>query len=323
LHPDLVTLDMEMPVMDGIETLKALRKTHPKLPIVMFSTLTERGSSATMDALSLGASDYVTKPANVGSVIEGMGRIREDLIPKIKALCGRKNPVASPLVAQPRPASRFTRGARTPDSAGTVDILAIGVSTGGPNALAELMPALGKNFPVPVVIVQHMPPLFTRLLAERLGAISGFKCQEGSEGQLLRPGQLWVAPGGFHMVTERVRDGVILRLNEERPENSCRPAVDVLFRSVAKCYGSKVLSVVLTGMGQDGLKGCEAIAAAGGQVLAQDEASSVVWGMPGAVSTAGLADKTLPLKELAPEILRRIPAGAYANPSPPLPKSVQ
>jgi two-component system chemotaxis response regulator CheB len=323
LHPDLVTLDMEMPVMDGIETLKALRKTHPKLPIVMFSTLTERGSSATMDALSLGASDYVTKPANVGSVIEGMGRIREDLIPKIKALCGRKNPAPSPLLPQPRPAPRFTRGARTPDSAGTVDILAIGVSTGGPNALAELMPALGKNFPVPVVIVQHMPPLFTRLLAERLGAISGFKCQEGSEGQLLRPGQLWVAPGGFHMVTERVRDGVILRLNDDRPENSCRPAVDVLFRSIAKCYGPKVLSVVLTGMGQDGLKGCEAIAAAGGQVLAQDEASSVVWGMPGAVSTAGLADKTLPLKELAPEILRRIPAGAYANPSPPLPKSVQ
>lgn len=321
LHPDLVTLDMEMPVMDGIETLKALRKTHPKLPIVMFSTLTERGSSATMDALSLGASDYVTKPANVGSVIEGMERIREELIPKIKALCGRKVPTTPTPVAQPRPEPRFPRVARSTGTAAGIDILAIGVSTGGPNALAELMPALGKNFPVPVVIVQHMPPLFTRLLAERLGAISGFRCQEGSEGQLLRPGQLWVAPGGFHMVTERVRDGVILHLNEERPENSCRPAVDVLFRSVAKCYGSKVLSVVLTGMGQDGLKGCEAIAAAGGQVLAQDEVSSVVWGMPGAVSNAGLADKVLPLKELAPEILKRVQAGASSAPFPPPPKS--
>ncbi len=321
LHPDLVTLDMEMPVMDGIETLKALRKTHPKLPIVMFSTLTERGSSATMDALSLGASDYVTKPANVGSVIEGMGRIREELIPKIKALCGHKGSAGAELVSPPRPEPRFPRVTRGFGAAGGVDVLAIGVSTGGPNALAELMPALGKNFPVPVVIVQHMPPLFTRLLAERLGAISGFKCREGSEGQLLLPGQLWVAPGGFHMVTERVRDGVILHLNEERPENSCRPAVDVLFRSVAKCYGARVLSVVLTGMGQDGLRGCEAIAATGGQILAQDEASSVVWGMPGAVSNAGLADKILPLKELAPEILRRLQTGAPANPFPPPPKS--
>jgi len=317
LHPDLVTLDVEMPVMDGLETLKALRKTHPKLPVIMFSTLTERGSSATMDALSLGASDYVTKPANVGSVIEGMGRIREDLIPKIKALCGRTSPFAA-VPAPQRIEARFPRIARGSRGAG-IDIVAIGVSTGGPNALAELMPALGKNFPVPVVIVQHMPPLFTRLLAERLGAISGFKCQEGSAGQMLRPGQLWVAPGGFHMETERVRDGVILQLNEERPENSCRPAVDVLFRSVAKAYGSKVLSIVLTGMGQDGLKGCEAIAAAGGQVLVQDEASSIVWGMPGAVSAAGLADKVLPLKELAPEILRRIQSNPAPTAPPPLP----
>jgi two-component system chemotaxis response regulator CheB len=313
LHPDLVTLDMEMPVMDGLETLKVLRKTQPKLPVIMFSTLTERGSSATMDALSIGASDYVTKPANVGSVIEGMGRIREELIPKIKALCAVKLPAPTPQPALLRPEFRLTRPVRRPAQGGGIEILAIGVSTGGPNALAELMPALGKNFPVPVVVVQHMPPLFTRLLADRLGAISGFKCREGVEGELLRPGQLWVAPGGFHMVTERVRDGVMLHLHDEKPENSCRPAVDVLFRSVAKCYGAGVLSVVLTGMGQDGLKGCEAISAAGGQILVQDEASSVVWGMPGAVSNAGLAEKVLPLGELGPEILRRL----QSVPSPP------
>lgn len=316
LHPDIVTLDMEMPVMDGLETLKALRKTNQKVPIIMFSTLTERGSSATLDALSLGASDYVTKPANVGSVIEGMSRIREELIPKIKALCKRKNPalpaVSSTATVPQRP-QRVLPSARSSAGAGGVEVLAIGVSTGGPNALAELMPALGKDFPVPVVIVQHMPPLFTRLLAERLGSISGFRCQEGSQGQLIRPGQAWVAPGGFHMETERVRDGVMLTLNEEKPENSCRPAVDVLFRSVTKCYGSKVLAVVLTGMGQDGLKGCEVVHAAGGQILAQDEATSVVWGMPGAVSQAGLAEKILPLKELAAEILKRVHAG---TPSP-------
>jgi two-component system chemotaxis response regulator CheB len=306
LHPDIVTLDMEMPVMDGIETLKALRKSHSKLPVIMFSTLTERGSSATLDALALGASDYVTKPANVGSVIEGMERIREELIPKIKALCRRKDITTAGVQAAPAIEARPQRVFKAIKPSSGVDVLAIGVSTGGPNALAELLPALGKNFPVPVVIVQHMPPLFTRLLAERLGNISGFRCQEGSVGQLIRPGQVWVAPGGFHMETERVRDGVILQLNEEKPENSCRPAVDVLFRSVAKTYGSKVLAVVLTGMGQDGLKGCEVIQAAGGQILAQDEASSVVWGMPGAVSNAGLAEKVLPLKELAAEILKRV-----------------
>ena len=314
LHPDLVTLDMEMTVMDGIETLKALRKSQPKLPVIMFSTLTERGSSATMDALSLGASDYVTKPANVGSVIEGMGRIREELIPKIKALCASKFTAPTPQPSPPRPEFRSTRPVRRSAQGGGIEILAIGVSTGGPNALAELMPALGKNFPVPVVVVQHMPPLFTRLLADRLGAISGFKCREGAEGELLRPGQLWVAPGGFHMVTERVRDGVMLHLHDEKPENSCRPAVDVLFRSVAKCYGAGVLSVVLTGMGQDGLKGCEAVSAAGGQILVQDEASSVVWGMPGAVSNAGLAEKVLPLSELGPEILRRLQSAPSSSP---------
>ena len=312
LHPDIVTLDMEMPVMDGIETLKALRKTHPKLPIIMFSTLTERGSSATLDALSLGASDYVTKPANVGSVIQGMERIREELIPKIKALCRRKDDVTS------LPQTRSITGPPTPripvnpKGSSKIGVLAIGVSTGGPNALAELLPALGKNFPVPVVVVQQMPPLFTRLLAERLGNISGFRCQEGVAGQFIRPGQLWVAPGGFHMETERVRDGVILHLHEEKPENSCRPAVDVLFRSVAKSYGAGVLAVVLTGMGQDGLKGCETIQAAGGQILVQDEASSVVWGMPGAVANAGLAEKMLSLKELASEILKRVQAGPPA-----------
>jgi len=315
LHPDIVTLDVEMPVMDGLETLKALRKINQKVPVIMFSTLTERGSNATLDALSLGASDYVNKPANVGSIIEGMGRIRDELIPKIKALCKRVNhlvqPALSPGPIIQRP-TRILSSSRSSSGTRGVDVVAIGVSTGGPNALAELMPALGKDFPVPIVMVQHMPPLFTRLLAERLGSISGFRCQEGSQGQLIRPGQAWVAPGGFHMETERVRDGVILTLNEEKPENSCRPAVDVLFRSVAKCYGSKVLAVVLTGMGQDGLKGCEVVHAAGGQILAQDEPTSVVWGMPGAVSLAGLAEKILPLKEIAPEILKRVHAGASA-----------
>ena len=303
LKPDVITLDIEMPVMDGLATLKALRKIHPKLPVIMFSTLTERGSTATMDALALGASDYVAKPANVGGVLAGMDKIRDDLIPKIKALCHRAPPIKQVMQAL-APVSRVPR---TPGSAASgVDILAVGVSTGGPNALAEFVPALGRRFPVPIVIVQHMPPLFTRLLAERLAVVSGIVCKEGFEGAVLKPGELWIAPGGMHMEVEKTGAIYRLRLTEDPPENSCRPAVDVLFRSVAKAYGSKTIAVVLTGMGQDGMRGAEHIRAAGGQILVQDEASSVVWGMPGAVANAGLAEKILPLKELAAEVVSRV-----------------
>jgi two-component system chemotaxis response regulator CheB len=303
LKPDIITLDIEMPVMDGLSTLRALRKIHPKLPVIMFSTLTERGSTATMDALALGASDYVAKPANVGGVLAGMDKIRDDLIPKIKALCHRAPP--------PKPTTQSSlqvnRAPRASVASGSgVEILAVGVSTGGPNALAEFIPALGRRFPVPIVIVQHMPPLFTRLLAERLAAVSGLLCKEGFEGAMLRPGELWIAPGGFHMEVEKAGPSYRLRLTEEPPENSCRPAVDVLFRSVAKVFGPKTLAVVLTGMGQDGMRGAEHIRAAGGVTLVQDEASSVVWGMPGAVASAGLAEKILPLKELAAEVVSRV-----------------
>jgi two-component system chemotaxis response regulator CheB len=172
---------------------------------------------------------------------------------------------------------------------------------------------LGMRFPLPILIVQHMPPLFTRLLAERIASVSGIPTREAKDRDTIRPGQILIAPGGQHMTAERGREGVRVRLNEDPPENSCRPAVDVLFRSAATAFAEKTLAVVLTGMGQDGLKGSEAIRAAGGQVLVQDEASSVVWGMPGAVYNAGLADNMLPLKELAAEIYKRIEAGNSAG----------
>jgi two-component system chemotaxis response regulator CheB len=318
VNPDLVTLDMEMPVMDGLQTLAAIRKTYPKLPVIIFSTLTERGARAALDALSLGANDYVTKPANVGSVSAAMEQIRSELIPKIKALCRRAptSPAATPSGSEAE--ARKPIAAR-PTTLFRPEILAIGVSTGGPNALSALLPGLSRNFPVPIVIVQHMPPLFTRLLAERLAALWAFPAREGEAGALLRPGEIWLAPGGFHMEIAKATDGVRLRTHEGPAENSCRPAVDVLFRSVAQVFGPRSLAVVLTGMGQDGLRGCECIREAGGQVLAQDEASSVVWGMPGAVSQAGLAEKVLPLDELAAEINRRVQAGfpRAATPKPP------
>ena len=318
VNPDLVTLDIEMPVMDGLQTLVAIRKTYPKLPVIMFSTFTERGAGATLDALSLGANDYVTKPANMGSVGAAMEQIRGELIPKIKALC-RRAPTA-PAAAPPGPGAEARKPvAARPAALARPEILAIGVSTGGPNALSALLPGLSGNFPVPIVIVQHMPPLFTRLLAERLAALWALPAREGEAGALLRSGEVWLAPGGFHMEVVKATDGVRLRTHEGPPENSCRPAVDVLFRSVAQVFGPRSLAVVLTGMGQDGLRGCECIREAGGQVLAQDEASSVVWGMPGAVSHAGLAEKVLPLDELAAEINRRVQAGSprAATPKPP------
>ncbi len=307
VNPDLITLDIEMPVMDGLQTLAAIRKTHPKLPVIMFSTLTERGATATLDALALGATDYVNKPANVGSVGAAILRISEELIPKIKGLC-RRGPAA--LAGAPPRASAEVRKITEsrPATLAAAKVLAIGVSTGGPNALSALLPGLARNFPAPIVIVQHMPPLFTRLLAERLATVSGLPAREGEEGTMLRPGEISVAPGGFHMEVKRAVDGVRLHTHEGPPENSCRPAVDVLFRSVAQVFGDRALAVVLTGMGQDGLRGSECIREAGGQVLAQDEASSVVWGMPGAVCQAGLAAKVLPLSGLAMEINRRVQA---------------
>lgn len=299
LHPDLVTLDIEMPVMNGLEALAQMRKLYPRMPVIMFSTLTERGAAATLDALSLGASDYAAKPSSDGgSVSAAKECIRDGLIPKIKALCGRC-PVKSatmPLLA-PR---RTVMGDRR------IEIVAIGISTGGPNALVEVIPRLPKNLPAPVVIVQHMPPLFTQMLAQRLGSRSPLAVREGEAGTTLAPGHVWIAPGNYHMIVVRRGTVVTLGLNQEPLENSCRPAVDVLFRSVAKVYGPNVLAVVMTGMGSDGALGAKQIHEAGGEVLAQDETSSVVWGMPGAVVEAGLADKVCPLRDMAHEIVRRV-----------------
>jgi two-component system chemotaxis response regulator CheB len=313
VNPDVITLDVEMPEMDGLETLVEIRKLYPRLPVIMFSTLTERGAVTTLDALTLGASDYVTKPANVGSVAAAQQSLREQLVPKVKNLCGkpeRCSPVplkVSQSFARSLPPTSPVRAAKP------VDIVAIGVSTGGPNALAQVVPEFPADFPVPIVIVQHMPPVFTRLLAERLDAQSPLKISEAAFGDELRPGHIYLAPGNYHMIVKREGNKIRMQTNQEPPENSCRPAVDVLFRSVADVYGAGSFGVVLTGMGQDGLRGCERIREVGGQNIAQDEASSVVWGMPGFVAKAGLADQVLPLKEIAAEIIRRVGKGRPAN----------
>jgi two-component system chemotaxis response regulator CheB len=311
LNPDAVTMDIEMPEMNGIEAVRALRRTHPRLPVVMFSTLTERGASATLDALAAGASDYVTKPSNVGSIAESQNSVREQLIPKLKALTARRTPAAAAAVPIPVPPAPRTSPARRPRGGG-FGVLAIGCSTGGPDALAAVIPALPADLSVPVVVVQHMPPVFTRLLAARLDGRSQVGVAEAVHGEPLVPGRVLIAPGGSHLVVRRAGTSVVAELTDDPPENFCRPAVDVLFRSVASVYGERVLAAVLTGMGRDGEKGAAKIRGGGGEVVVQDEATSVVWGMPGAVAMAGQADRVLPLEQIGPHLasaLARIHTG--------------
>ncbi len=300
LQPDLVTLDLEMPGMTGIEVLQEIRREHPRLPVIMLSALTEKGAHATLEALAAGASDYVTKPSGAGDMQAARTQLRNQLVPKIKALCNLQEIVRG----TPAPRIRRPRSKR-------IEIVVIGSSTGGPNALEQVFESLPADLEVPVLIAQHMPPLFTASLAQRITDRTGFQLEEAVDGRKLEPGRGWIAPGDFHLeVAGRVPT---LRLNQNPPENSCRPAVDVLFRSVAPLFGQSVLAVVLTGMGQDGLLGCEAIAESGGHVLVQDRESSVVWGMPGAVARAGLAEAELPLESVGPEITRRVRNAGTAN----------
>jgi two-component system chemotaxis response regulator CheB len=333
LKPDVLTLDVEMPIMDGLQTLVEVRKTYKKLPIIMFSTLTERGAGATLDALERGASDYVCKPANVGSLSESMEAVRSQLIPKIKSLTGRAPIVpagraARPAFGAPPPGAGGRPGA--PGAAGSlaappapgasgplkaaapgnrVDVVAIGVSTGGPDALTTVVTALPANFPVPVVVTQHMPPVFTQLFAQRLNAKSKVEVKEAAAGDPLKPGHVYIAPGDWHMRFKQAANGPVVVLDQGPQENYCRPAVDPMFRSICEMYGSHILSVIMTGMGSDGHRGAEQIIRGGGTLLVQDEATSVVWGMPGAAVQAGLPCEVLPLGKLADTITQRVNAG--------------
>jgi two-component system chemotaxis response regulator CheB len=297
-NPDVISLDIEMPEMDGIETLRHIRRDYPHLRVIMFSTLTERGAEITLTALAAGADDYVTKASNEGSLDRSMARLRAELLPKIKQFfaVGSTSPTPVALTALPRP------GIQRPAMLSRV--LAIGVSTGGPAALAAILPLLPASFPLPVLVVQHMPPLFTRFLAERLRTLCSLPVEEAVHGMQITSGKILIAPGDFHLRVSSHGNGVYALLDTTAPLNSCRPSVDALFRSVADVYGGAAIGVILTGLGQDGLRGAEALKARGATILAQDEPSSVVWGMPGAVVKARLADRVLPLDRVIPEILQ-------------------
>jgi two-component system chemotaxis response regulator CheB len=303
-RPQVVLLDLEMPVMDGMTALPLLLRQQPRPAVIVASALTQKGAAITMAALRAGASDYIPKPGAAGGGMAAPG-FRAELIAKVIgwARMGRK-PQAAP--ARLRPV--LPGPGRTPRA------VAIGCSTGGPQALMALMRGLTRPLPVPLVVVQHMPAGFTAMLANHLDHIGQTRSAEAKNGELLRPGQLYLAPGERHLLVEAQGGDLVARLSDAPPEHFCRPAVDPMLRSLTAASGGAVLAIIMTGMGQDGLLGCQAVAEAGGTVLAQDEASSVVWGMPGAIARAGLARALLPPEALAEQILaatalrHRIPA---------------
>ncbi len=307
LRPDLVLLDVEMPVMDGLVTLRKLRAQGHKMPVIMCSSLTQRGAKVTIEALACGASDYVAKPAGQASRESAIKALSQDLFSKIRALFIQQQQQVFPGGARPPQGPLPAPPLETKAISSIPAALAIGVSTGGPAALDILLPALPQGFRLPVLIVQHMPELFTKLFAERLSGRCRLPVHEAVEGEPVLPGTVYIAKGDWHLevlAAAHIGSAATLRVAQGPQENHCRPAVDVLFRSMAAVYGPGVLAVVLTGMGSDGLKGCRAVRERGGSVLAQDQATSAVWGMPGAVAQAGLAHKVLPLDAIAGEIVR-------------------
>lgn len=296
---DVIVLDVEMPEMDGLSTLRELRRRPGSPRVIMFSAHTTEQARATVEALALGAADCVAKPSSLSGSDAAQTIALQALKERIHMLTRRpvrRSPASGPYAPPILPQSGSRR---------RIEVVAIGASTGGPNALCQMFARLPAFFPVPILIVQHMPAGFTGPFAERLTRESSLPVEEGADGVTLKPGMVWLAPGGRHMAVRRQAQGVALHLHDDPPVWSCRPAVDVLFESVARVFPSSALGVVMTGMGEDGKLGAQAIRSAGGSIIVQDEASSVVWGMAGAVANAGLADDVLPLDALGDAIVRR------------------
>ncbi|MCA9429841.1 MAG: chemotaxis response regulator protein-glutamate methylesterase [Candidatus Omnitrophica bacterium] len=308
--PDIVILDVEMPGMDGIETLREIKKRWPDQKVIMFSAHTQKGAASTIDALSLGALDFLAKPSG-GTLAENKRIIEEQLLPKIEGIFNGgpvrpARPAPSAVRPAPRVPLRATAGRRFERA--NPPIVAIGVSTGGPNALAELIPSLPASFPSPIAIVQHMPPLFTNQLANRLNTKSALSVHEATEGLDLRPGNVYIAPGDYHMEIRKAPGSKTrtIHLQQEPPECSCRPSVDVMFRSIAESYGANTIAVILTGMGQDGFQSTRLLKSCDCHVIAQDQASCVVYGMPSFIVQNGLADDVLPLNRIGRRLIELV-----------------
>ncbi|NCC22453.1 MAG: chemotaxis response regulator protein-glutamate methylesterase [Alphaproteobacteria bacterium] len=324
IKPDIVILDIEMPVMDGITALPKLLKSYPPAKVIMCSTLTEKGAAVSMKAMALGATEYICKPSSTREAGSG-SNFQADLIRLVRSIGGvtgtshaiRSDKTAPPRapaerVSAPPPAIRDSASIRLLDDprawSGKPTCIAIGSSTGGPKALFDVI-AHFKGFDVPIALTQHMPPTFTKILAQHIEGQTGVPAIEAENGTPFIAGRVHVAPGGFHMEFEQKGSGTVIRLNDGPPENYCKPSVDPMFRSLIKLYGRKILGVILTGMGHDGLEGSRLLIAEGGRLVAQDEATSVVWGMPGAVASAGLCTAVLPLDKIGPWVRNKVLSG--------------
>jgi two-component system chemotaxis response regulator CheB len=322
---EVVVLDIEMPVMDGLTALPLLIKKKPGLQVVIASTLSERNAAISLKAMSMGAADYVPKPTTgrIGQSVD----FQKEIIEKVKVYGGayRKakggrsrgtKPATAPIAAG-APAQAERKSLLYKDKTITLrkppnlppQLLAIGSSTGGPQALFDLFGAMKGKIRQPILITQHMPPTFTKIFAERLGTISGIEAAEGVDGEKVVGGRIYVAPGDYHMIVEKSDGAGVIRLTQSEPVNFCRPAVDPMMRSLAEVYGGRVLGLILTGMGHDGAAGGQALIDAGGAMLTQDEETSVVWGMPGAVATAGICYAVLPLPEIADHLGKTLGVG--------------
>ena len=309
---DVIILDIEMPVMDGLTALPKLLAAKPGVQIIMASTLTRKNAEVSLRALQAGAADYLPKPTST-SELTGADAFRRELLEKVKALAKAARPArpaTARAISDAAAAATAVRPARPISlrkaSAALPRLIAIGSSTGGPQALIEVLASMAASVKLPILITQHMPATFTTLLAEHIGRATGVPCAEGRDGEAVSAGRIYLAPGNYHMTVERAGAGSVIRLDQNPPVNFCRPSVDPMLRSLAPIYGSALLTIILTGMGTDGHKGAAEVVAAGGTVFAQDEATSVVWGMPGAVATSGLCSAVLPIKEIGPSVRKLV-----------------
>ena len=306
---DLVLLDIEMPNMDGLTALPKLLQAKPDVVVVMASSLTERNADISLRALRMGATDYVTKPSS-REAMRDADEFKRDLVSRVRALGRRHGEPVSPRaaaavrgrVAVLAPAKSEPEIVLRSASKTKPEVLAIGSSTGGPQALAEVLRTITKSINLPILVTQHMPPTFTSILATHIGQATGWPSAEARDGDVIESHHIYIAPGGYHMLVEAKGGRKVIRLSDAPPENFCKPAVDPMLRSIADVYGPAALVVILTGMGYDGRSGGKVIIQHGGTIIAQDKASSVVWGMPGAVATSGLCSAVLPLKELGPHV---------------------
>ncbi|MBI5849257.1 MAG: chemotaxis response regulator protein-glutamate methylesterase [Nitrospirae bacterium] len=312
LKPDVVTMDVEMPRLDGLGALKQIMERYP-VPVIMVSSLTTEDAKVTLDALDLGAVDFISK--NLSNLSIDIVKIKEILINKVKEIAKKARPLRRPVVARKLETVHAPTLMPVPSQGGTsrttgerrVSVVAIGSSTGGPKALQEIIPKLPKDFPVPIIIAQHMPATFTGPFAQRLNELSQVTVQEAKEGDVLKAGVVLIAPGGGHMRVQRRRSlETIISISDAIEEYIYRPSVDALMLSVSECFPGRALGVILTGMGNDGVKGMKVMKQGGARIFAQNEETCVVYGMPKAVVDAGIADKILAVEEIAGEMVNSV-----------------